>query len=100
MHAGHVVDAGEQARYAELAARCIRDGGYLLLATFAPDGPDKCSGLPVCRYDAAGLAARFAPAFAPVADAREEHKTPFGIIQPFTYLLLRKTDAEADTDTE
>ena len=94
-----LVDEGEQARYAELAARSLRDGGYLLVATFAADGPDRCSELPVCRYDAAGLAARF-PAFARVADAREEHRTPGGLIQPFTYVLLRKIDAEPEAETE
>jgi hypothetical protein len=95
-----LVDADEQARYAALAAHCVRDGGYLVLGTFALDGPQQCSGLPVCRYDAAGLAARFAPDFAPVADAREEHKTPGGSIQPFTYVVLRKVDTDTDTGTD
>jgi SAM-dependent methyltransferase len=89
-----LTSAQDQARYAALAARSLRPGGHLLLATFAPDGPDKCSGLPVCRYDAASLAARFAPAFEPVADARESHRTPFRTLQSFTYLLLRRTDTE------
>jgi len=97
-----LVDAGEQARYIEMATRCVRDGGYLVLGTFAPDGPQQCSGLPVCRYDAASLAARFAPAFVPVAEGREEHKTPFNAVQPFTYVALRKveTDTDADIDYE
>jgi SAM-dependent methyltransferase len=95
-----LVDEGEQARYVELAARCLRERGYLLVATFAPDGPDRCSNLPVCRYDAAGLAARFAPAFEPVAEAREEHRTPGGATQPFTYVLLRKAETPAEAETE
>jgi hypothetical protein len=78
----------------------VREGGWLVLGTFAPDGPQQCSGLPVCRYDAAGLAARFAPAFVPVAEAREEHQTPMRAVQPFTYVVLRKIEAETDTDTE
>ena len=86
--------AQDQARYAARAARSVRPGGHLLLATFAPDGPEKCSGLPVCRYDPTTLASRFAPAFVPVANAREAHRTPFATTQPFTYLLLRRTDTE------
>jgi len=86
--------AQDQARYAALAARSVRPGGHLLLATFAPTGPEKCSGLPVCRYDATTLASRFAPAFVPVAEARESHRTPFRTVQAFTYLLLRRTDTE------
>ena len=65
-------------------------GGYLLMATFAKDGPQKCSGLPVCRYDAEALAAEFAPAFELVAQAREPHKTPGGTIQRFQYALMRR----------
>ena len=95
-----LVDEGELARYVELAARCLRDGGHLVVGTFATDGPDRCSELPVRRYDAAGLAARFAPAFTLVADGREEHRTPGGLIQPFTYVLLRKADSEPEAETE
>jgi SAM-dependent methyltransferase len=87
-----LTSAEQQARYAAIAARSIRPGGHLLLATFAPDGPEKCSGLPVCRYDAATLAARFASHFTPVADSREAHRTPFDTTQAFTYLLLRRND--------
>ena len=94
-----LTDEREQARYAALAARSIRERGHLLVATFAPDGPDRCSNLPVCRYDATGLAARF-PDFTRVADAREEHRTPGGLMQPFTYVLLRKNDSEPEAETE
>jgi SAM-dependent methyltransferase len=89
-----LTDEGDQARYAAQAAASVRKGGYLLLATFAADGPEWCSKLPVCRYDAAGLSARFAEDFKPVANAREEHRTPLGSVQPFTYLLLRRNATE------
>ena len=94
-----LVNEAEQARYAELAARSVRENGYLVVGTFAPDGPDRCSNLPVCRYDAASLAARF-PDFTPVADAREEHRTPGGLTQPFTYVLLRRNATDTDTDLD
>lgn len=86
-------------RYLAQAARSIGAGGYLILSTFAIDGPEKCSGLPVCRYDAASLAAVFAGAFEAVADSRETHNTPFATEQPFTCLLLRRTIADAATDS-
>lgn len=80
----------ERARYATLAARSVVPGGHLLVATFAPDGPEKCSGLPVCRYDAEGLAAALGPDFTLVAAEREVHVTPGGASQPFTYALLQR----------
>jgi SAM-dependent methyltransferase len=89
-----LTSAQDQAGYAARAARSVRPGGHLLLATFAPDGPEKCSGLPVCRYDTTTLASRFSPAFTPVASARESHRTPFATTQSFTYLLLRRNDNE------
>ena len=85
-----LTDPADQARYVALATRCVREGGTLILATFAPDGPEKCSGLPVCRYDAAALAAHFANGFTCVADSRETHLTPFATEQRFTYLVLRR----------
>jgi len=95
-----LVNEKEQAEYAEIAARCVRSGGHLLIATFAPDGPERCSNMTVRRYDAASLAARFAPDFEPVAEEREQHRTPMGSVQPFTYLLLRRVEREADAEPE
>lgn len=89
----HFLDeAAQRRRYAALARRAVRPGGHLVIATFAPDGPEKCSGLPVCRYDADGLAAQFAEGFEPIADSRETHRTPFGSEQSFTYVALRRRD--------
>lgn len=93
-------EPADQTRYATQAKRSIREGGLLMLATFALDGPDKCSGLPVCRYDAATLAHRFADGFVPIADDLETHRTPFDTEQRFTYLVLRRTDAAAQHTTD
>jgi len=76
--------------YVRQAERAVRPGGYAIVATFAADGPQRCSGLPVQRYDAATLAAQFAPAFECVGSARDEHTTPWGSVQPFTYVVLRR----------
>ena len=85
-----LTEAVERARYVAAAARAVRTGGHALVATFAPDGPDCCSDLPVCRYDAIMLAAMFAPAFEQVAESRHIHVTPAGRPQPFTHIVLRR----------
>jgi len=87
-----LVDEGSRKRYVAQVAGSVRAGGHAIVATFAVDGPERCSSLPVRRYDADTLAAEFRPAFERVAAAREEHLTPWGATQPFTYVVLRRTD--------
>ena len=86
-----LVDEVARQRYVAQAARSVRVGGHAIIATFAADGPERCSSLPVRRYDADALAAEFQPAFERVAAAREEHVTPWGVTQRFTYVVLRRT---------
>ena len=57
---------------------------------FAPDGPQHCSGLPVARYSPAQLARRIGTKWRLISQAREEHITPAGTIQPFTWIALRR----------
>jgi hypothetical protein len=78
-------------RYIELASNAIDHGGSLVLGTFAEDGPTHCSGLAVCRYSAQALGELFAESFALVTHEREEHVTPAAAIQPFTWVLLRRS---------
>lgn len=85
-----LTDSHDRQRYAQAAARAVRPGGHAVIATFAPTGPEKCSGLPVQRYDADALAAEFAPAFTPVRAESETHTTPWGKAQDFTCVLLRR----------
>ncbi|HEU4665705.1 MAG TPA: class I SAM-dependent methyltransferase [Dokdonella sp.] len=89
-----LVDAHARSRYAAMLARSVRAGGHAIVATFAPDGPERCSGLPANRYDAASLAVQFAPAFALIESERDLHRTPTGAVQAFTYALLRRGGAE------
>lgn len=85
-----LTDAADRAAYLGQLRRALRPGGHVLLATFAEDGPSKCSGLPVRRYSAAGLAAELGAEFTPVASHLEEHRTPGGSIQRFQYLVCRR----------
>ena len=81
--------------YLEAARRSVKPGGYVIVATFAEDGPQQCSGLPVMRYSAAQLEAEFGEAFDLVTHERERHETPFGTNQQFTYCVFRKAGPQA-----
>lgn len=80
----------QRAAYVAQALRCVRPGGGLVVAVFAPDGPQQCSQLDVQRYSAEDLAALFAPGFEPVAASREIHTTPSGARQAFQYWVGRR----------
>jgi SAM-dependent methyltransferase len=88
-----LVDLAHRKRYLETLAAALRVGGRALIATFAADGPDSCSGLPVARYDAEGLAAAFGAEFVTRASHREEHRTPTNVLQPFTWVALERVPA-------
>lgn len=67
-----------------------RPDGLVIIATFAPDGPEKCSGLPVQRYDAASLANALGENFTLLEDWREAHLTPWGVTQKFIWCVFRR----------
>lgn len=90
-----LIDAAARDAYVARAAHAVRAGGHAIIATFAADGPERCSGLPVMRYAATALATCFAPHFECIADNREEHHTAAGATQPFTYVLLRRRGGTA-----
>lgn len=93
-----MVEQHDRDAYVRAAAHAVAPGGHAIVAVFASDGPERCSGLPVRRHDAADLAAAFAPAFALLDSAREIHPTPSGVGQAFTYVLLKRRDPDP-TDT-
>jgi SAM-dependent methyltransferase len=80
----------ERAAYRASVLRCLRPDGWLVVATFGPEGPLTCSGQPVVRYSHAELAAQFGDEFEVVAESGEDHTTPWGATQQFTALLLRR----------
>jgi SAM-dependent methyltransferase len=87
-----LVDRAKRQRYADVLAGALRPGGRAIVATFAVDGPLTCSGLAVARYDADGLASALGPGLRPIATRREEHHTPAGTVQPFTWMALERSD--------
>lgn len=87
-----LTDPRDRARYIASAAGAVVPGGHVIIGTFAPTGPERCSGLEVCRYDAAALASEFAGPFRMADSAAETHRTPWGAAQDFTYVTLERLD--------
>ncbi len=85
-----LTSAQEREAYVRAVLRAVKPGGHVIVATFAEDGPEKCSGLPVVRYSADGLHAQFGAPFTLLRHEREEHLTPAGAIQKFIYCMCRR----------
>ncbi|HKV51249.1 MAG TPA: class I SAM-dependent methyltransferase [Gemmatimonadaceae bacterium] len=88
-----LTSAADRARYVEQVRMSVKAGGHVLVATFADDGPIRCSGLPVARYSAGALHHEFGSAFRLLESVREEHVTPSGSKQAFVYCLCRMESA-------
>jgi ubiquinone/menaquinone biosynthesis C-methylase UbiE len=83
--------AEDRDAYRSTVLRAIPSGGHVIIATFASDGPERCSGLPVVRWEPAALAAELGPSFRLVESLREDHVTPAGKVQRFQFSrLLRR----------
>ncbi|WP_245258991.1 class I SAM-dependent methyltransferase [Salinarimonas rosea] len=85
-----LTDPEGRAAYLARLATALRPGGHALIATFAADGPERCSGLPVRRTDPEDLAATLGPGYALVDARRIVHRTPWGSEQRFQASLLRR----------
>jgi hypothetical protein len=84
-----LVNPEDRTRYLSTLRAALRDNGCVILATFAPDGPDSCSGLPVARYSAPDLSRLLGTSFELLATLSEQHFTPRGSRQPFTWIAGR-----------
>ena len=84
-----LVSDRDRATYTRKLEGALAPGGVAILATFAPDAPPTCSGMPVVRYSEEDLGAILGPSFEVLDTRREEHKTPRGAIQPFTWVAAR-----------
>jgi len=88
-------DPADRRRYLGVLTDGVAAGGAAIIGTFAEDGPESCSGLPVARYSAAGLCEELGPLFRPLVCKREVHVTPTGVLQPFTWVAGRMAEGTA-----
>jgi ubiquinone/menaquinone biosynthesis C-methylase UbiE len=84
-----LIAAKDRIAYVRQVARAVKRGGFVIVATFGPEGPEKCSGLDVVRYDSEQLHREFGDAFLLVGHRTELHQTPMGTTQQFTYCYCR-----------
>lgn len=84
-----LTDDRDRAAYAERVAQAVRRGGHVIIGTFAPDGPERCSGLLVLRHDAASLGAVLGSSFSLVESRNYTHPTPMGTSQRFQFSRFR-----------
>jgi 2-polyprenyl-3-methyl-5-hydroxy-6-metoxy-1,4-benzoquinol methylase len=80
----------DRAAYVRAVFNSVKPGGHVIVATFAENGPDQCSGLPVMRYSTDGLHAEFGESFSLLDHRTEAHHTPSGTVQQFIYCYCRK----------
>jgi 2-polyprenyl-3-methyl-5-hydroxy-6-metoxy-1,4-benzoquinol methylase len=85
-----LTDPADRAAYVARLAKAIKPGGSVIIGTFALDGPEKCSGLPISRYDAASLGEVLGNGFHLVHTRRHEHATPWAAIQRFQFSVFRR----------
>lgn len=87
-----LTDPKDRAAYAARVLRAVRPGGHVIIGTFALDGPERCSGLPVVRYDAASLGKILGPSFKLIESRNHGHQTPMGAIQRFQFSWFRRVN--------
>jgi SAM-dependent methyltransferase len=84
-----LTDPADRARYVAQTRRAVRPGGHVIVASFAPEGPARCSGLAVARYTPEAMHAEFGEGFRLLDSVREDHRTPGGALPAFVYCLCR-----------
>jgi 2-polyprenyl-3-methyl-5-hydroxy-6-metoxy-1,4-benzoquinol methylase len=85
-----LVEPDQQRQYVEVLSQALESNGVVIIGTFAPDGPDKCSGLPVARHDANSLSRVLGRQFSLLAHRVHDHITPWGSIQRFQFSTFRR----------
>jgi SAM-dependent methyltransferase len=86
-----LTDPADRLAYVARLRQAVRPGGHVIIGTFAIDGPEKCSGLPVRRYDAASLAKELGEGLELVDARRQDHATPWNSTQRFQFCIFRRT---------
>jgi 2-polyprenyl-3-methyl-5-hydroxy-6-metoxy-1,4-benzoquinol methylase len=87
-----LTEPADRAAYAARVRDAVRPSGHVIVGTFAPDGPERCSGLPVMRHDAASIGAVLGDAFQPIESRRHDHRTPGGNIQHFQFSRFKRNE--------
>ena len=87
-----LTDPSDRTLYLENLRRALKPNGNLIIATFADDGPSKCSGLEVERYDIERMQQTIGRGFELLSSFREQHRTPFDITQNFLYAHFRRSN--------
>jgi SAM-dependent methyltransferase len=85
-----LMEPHDRAAYAERLREAVPLGGHVIIGTFAPDGPERCSGLPVMRHDAVSLGETLGRSFELMETRRHDHQTPMGGIQRFQFSRFRR----------
>jgi SAM-dependent methyltransferase len=85
-----LTDVADRSKYVEIVRKSVPTGGHLVIASFADDGPRRCSDLDVCRYNAQTMADELGEGFSLIRDARESHTTPWNTSQAFFYGVFRR----------
>jgi SAM-dependent methyltransferase len=87
-----LTEPSARAAYVQTVLRAVKPGGHVIVATFAEDGPTRCSGLPVARYRPDELHAEFGAPFTLLRHEKESHRTPSGAVQSFLYCFCRRNE--------
>lgn len=85
-----LTESEDRRRYVNVVKEAVKPNGHVIVATFASDGPERCSGLPVTRYEPESLHDEFGNDFTLLDSIHETHHTPFGTGQKFIYCYCRK----------
>jgi len=85
-----LTDQARRSAYVKRLKTALRPAGFAIIGTFAPDGPERCSGLPIVRYDATSLAAMLGNEFELIDARRHEHSTPWDAVQRFQFASFRR----------
>lgn len=85
-----LTEEADQRAYLNALNATIKPGGKVVIGTFAPDGPEKCSGLPVVRHDGRSLEKLLGPGFRLIAERRHDHVTPWQAVQRFQFSTFEK----------
>jgi trans-aconitate methyltransferase len=85
-----LTEEADQSAYVDRLKEAVKPGGYVIIGTFAPDGPERCSGLAIVRHDAKTLAGILGSDFVLTDSRRHDHATPWGAVQRFQFSTFRR----------